>query len=436
MPPLVRFAIPLMLSLFLQAMYGAADLIVVGQFGSTASVSAVATGSQLMVAVTAIVTGLTMGVTVLIGQAAGSKNYEKAGNTVCGMIRLFCVLALALTAALVLFAKPLAAALSAPREALSQTAAYIRICGAGMVFITAYNAISGIFRGLGNSRTPFLFVAVACAVNIGLDLLFVAVFGMDAEGAALATVIAQACSVLFSALYIKKKKLPFSVRREGFRQKGTARAIVMVGGPIAMQDFLVNLSFLIITAIVNGLGLEQSASIGIAEKLFVFLSIIPMSFLSALSAFVAQNEGAGTPARGERALFLASALSFAFGAAVFFATFFGGRLLARIFTHDAAVIALTASYFKSCSFEYLIIAVSFCMLGYFNGMKKTAFVMFQGLFTAFCVRIPLSYLFRMLPGTNMFLIGIAVPVSAAVSLALCVIYFFILRKKRKKAPQN
>ena len=322
MPALVRFAIPLMLSLFLQALYGAVDLIVVGQFGSTSSISAVATGSQLMVAVTAIVTGLTMGVTVLIGQAMGSENPEKAGNTVCGMIRLFSAVALVLTAVLLIFAKPLAVALSAPDEALSQTAAYIRICGSGMLFITAYNAISGIFRGLGNSKTPFLFVAIACVINIGLDLLFVAVFDMDAAGAALATVIAQASSVLFSVLYIKKKKLPFSVRKEGFRQKGTVRAIVMVGGPIALQDFLVSLSFLIITAIVNGLGLEQSASIGIAEKLFVFLSIIPMSFLSALSAFVAQNVGAGTPERGERALVQASMLSFAFGAAVFFLTFF------------------------------------------------------------------------------------------------------------------
>lgn len=434
MPALVRFAIPLMLSLFLQALYGAVDLIVVGQFGSTSSISAVATGSQLMVAVTAIVTGLTMGVTVLIGQAMGSENPEKAGNTVCGMIRLFSAVALVLTAVLLIFAKPLAVALSAPDEALSQTAAYIRICGSGMLFITAYNAISGIFRGLGNSKTPFLFVAIACVINIGLDLLFVAVFDMDAAGAALATVIAQASSVLFSVLYIKKKKLPFSVRKEGFRQKGTVRAIVMVGGPIALQDFLVSLSFLIITAIVNGLGLEQSASIGIAEKLFVFLSIIPMSFLSALSAFVAQNVGAGTPERGERALVQASMLSFAFGAAVFFLTFFGGHLLARIFTRDETVIAMTALYFKSCSFEYLIIAISFCMLGYFNGMKKTGFVMIQGLVTAFGIRIPLSYLFRMLPDTNMFLIGIAVPVSAAVSLLLCCIYFFVLKKRNRREP--
>lgn len=429
LPSLIRFALPLMLSLLLQSLYGAADLIVVGQFCSTASISAVATGSQLMVAVTALITGLTMGVTVLVGQATGAGEGERAGNVVCGMIKLFAVVAVALTAMLTALAGPLAMLIRAPEEALPQTEAYIRICGAGMIFITAYNAVSGIFRGIGNSVTPFLFVAVACVLNIALDLLFVAAFGMDASGAALATVIAQASSVAFSLCYLKIKKLPFPVRKSGFSVKGSVRGIVAVGAPVALQDFLVSVSFLIITAIVNTLGLDQSASIGIAEKLFVFLSIVPMSFLSAISAFVAQNVGGGRYDRAKKALIRAACVSFCFGAAMFLFTFFGGRLAARIFTADEKVITLTAQYFKSCSFEYLIIAVSFCMLGYFNGLKKTVFVMIQGLFTAFAVRIPLSCVFSSMPDTNMTLIGIAVPTSAAVSLIMCLIYFAITQKK-------
>ena len=435
LPTLIKFAVPLMLSLFLQALYGAVDLIVVGQFGSTASVSAVATGSQLMVAMTTIVTGLTMGGTVLIGQAMGAGNPDRAGHVVCGMIKLFAAVAILLTALLLLLPKQLAFLLHAPKAALEQTVLYICICGGGMIFITAYNAISGIFRGIGNSTTPFLFVAVACAVNILLDLLFVAVFHMDAAGAAFATVIAQACSVLFSLLYLKRKKLPFAVRKEGFSQKGIVKSIAAVGAPIALQDFLVSISFLIITAIVNNIGLDESASIGIAEKLFVFLSIVPMSFLSALSAFVAQNIGNGNPARASKALFLACGVSFAFGVAMFLLTFFGGSLLARIFTRDEVVIQKTALYFKSCSFEYPIISISFCMLGYFNGMRKTVFVMAQGLATAFCIRIPLSYLFSTFQNTNMLLIGIAVPVSAAASLLLCLIRFFLLQKQLRKERQ-
>ena len=436
LPALIRFSVPLMLSLFLQALYGAVDLVVVGQFGSTASISAVATGSQLMVAVTTIVTGLTMGVTVLVGQAIGAGDKERAGNVVCGMIKLFCAVAIVITVLLLLFPRQLAILLHAPQAALEQTVLYICICGGGMVFITAYNAISGIFRGIGNSATPFLFVAIACVVNILLDLLFVALLHMDAAGAAIATVIAQASSVFCSALYLKKKKLPFPVRRSGFSQKGTVKSIAAVGAPIALQDFLVSVSFLIITAIVNNIGLTESASIGIAEKLFVFLSIVPMSFLSALSAFVAQNIGNGNSERAAGALFQACGVSFAFGVAVFFLTFFGGHLLARIFTQEADVIAKTALYFKSCSFEYLIIALSFCMLGYFNGLRKTIFVMVQGLVTAFGVRIPLSYLFSTLENTNMLMIGIAVPVSAAVSLILCLCFFFFVKRSLSKGQHD
>ncbi len=436
LPSLLRFALPLMLSLLLQSLYGAADLIVVGQFGSTASVSAVATGSQLMVAVTAIVTGLTMGVTVVIGQAVGANETERAGNAVCAMIKTFTVLALVLTAVLAALAYPLACLLNAPQAALKQTESYIRICGCGMIFITAYNAVSGVFRGIGNSKTPFLFVAFACLINIALDLLFVAGLGMDASGAALATIIAQASSVVFSLIYLKHKKLPFSVNKIGFSAKGSVREILAVGTPIALQDFLVSISFLIITAIVNTLGLDQSAGVGIAEKLFVFLSIVPMSFLSAISAFVAQNVGGGRYDRAKKALFLAICVSFCFGAAMFFFTFFGGRAAARIFTADSAVITQTAMYFKSCSFEYLIISVSFCMLGYFNGMKKTVFVMIQGLISAFAVRIPLSLLFSNLPDADMTLIGIAVPVSAAVSLAMCLTYFLILQRKSHKTEEK
>ena len=436
LPVLIRFAVPLMLSLFLQALYGAVDLVVVGQFGSTASISAVATGSQLMVAVTTIVTGLTMGVTVLIGQAIGEGDPEKAGNVVCGMIKLFTAVAIVITALLLIFPKQLALILHAPKEAMEQTVLYISICGGGMVFITAYNAISGIFRGIGNSATPFLFVAIACVINIVLDLVFVALLHMDAAGAAWATVIAQACSVVFSLLYLKRKKLPFPVKKSGFFKKNTVKSIAAVGAPIALQDFLVSVSFLIITAIVNNIGLPESASIGIAEKLFVFLSIVPMSFLSALSAFVAQNMGNHNPQRAEKALFLASAVSFACGVAVFFLTFFGGHLLARIFTKDAEVIRKTALYFKSCSFEYLIISISFCMLGFFNGLRKTVFVMVQGLVTAFGVRIPLSYLFSTLENTNMLMIGIAVPISAAVSLLLCICFFFIVKKSFSSAQTD
>ena len=434
--PLVRFALPLMLSQLLQAFYGGADLAVVGWFSPTASVSAVATGSQVMQIITVLVTGLTMGVTVRLGKAVGAADPESAGRTVCGQIRLFTVLALGLTAAMLLAAPAAARLMNVPDEAFAETVRYVRICSGGIVFITAYNGISGIFRGVGNSRSPFLFVAIACLVNVALDILFVGGFGMAASGAALATILAQAVSVAFSAQYLRRHPLPFPVWnfwRQGGRAVG---GILRIGAPIALQDFLTNLSFLIITSIVNSMGVVASAGVGVAEKLFVFLSIVPMAFMSALSTFVAQNMGAGNKSRADRALGLAQAISLGCGAVMFLATCFAGGTLASLFSQDPAVVAASASYLRACSTEYLLISLTFCFLGYFNGREHTTFVMAQGLLSAFLVRIPLSYALSRLPDAGIFQIGLAVPASALVSLALCLGYFFFLRRRDRRGPQG
>ena len=425
--PLVRFALPLMLSLLLQALYGGVDLAVVGQFSPTASVSAVATGSQVMQSVTVLITGLTMGVTVLLGKAVGANDAKAAGEVVSGQIRLFTIVAAALTFVMLLLAPQAAQLMNVPEEALPETVRYVRICSAGIVFITAYNGISGVFRALGNSRSPFLFVLIACLMNVALDLLFVGVFGMNAAGAALATVIAQAASVFFSLAYTRRHPLPFAIGNP-LRAGGAAiRGILRVGSPIALQDFLTSLSFLIITSIVNGLGLIASAAVGIAEKLYVFLSIVPMAFMSALSTFVAQNMGAGNKKRSERSLFLAQGISLCFGAAMFVLTFCFGGFLASFFGKDPDVIAATAEYLHGSAWEYLMIPLTFCFLGYFNGREHTAFVMLL-------VRIPLSSYLSQLPNTGMFMISLAIPFSGLVNLLLCIAYFCFLRHRDRKTP--
>lgn len=432
LPPLIQFALPLMLSQLLQALYGGADLAVVGQYATTASVSAVATGSQVMQSITVLITGLTMGVTVLLGKAMGAGDLKEAGRVVSAQIKLFFAVAIILTAGMILFAPQAAKLMNVPEPAMAETVCYIRICSSGIVFITAYNGISGIFRGIGNSRSPFLFVLIACLVNVLLDLVFVGGFQMAASGAALATIIAQASSVGFSILYMKKKPLPFSVKEPWEDKHHTVKKILKIGFPIALQDFLTNLSFLIITSIVNTLGLVASAGVGISEKLFVFLAIVPMAFMSALSTFVAQNMGAEKKKRADRSLVLAQRISFCFGFGIFLLTFFGGRFLALAFANDPEVLTATAEYLKGSSVEYLISAITFCFLGYFNGREHTGFVMAQGLLSAFLVRIPLSYFLSQLPDTGMFLISLAVPASALVSLIMCVWYFAWLRRKDRE----
>lgn len=429
---LIHFSVPLMLALLLQALYGGVDLAVVGLFGDTGELAAVSTGSQVMQSITVLISGLTMGVTVLLGQVIGAGDYRKGSNIVCGEIKLFFWVAFVITVFMLIFAEKAALLMNVPIEALDKTVLYIRICSAGIIFITAYNGISGIFRAMGNSKAPFVFVLIACAVNVALDLVFVGLLGLGASGAAVATVIAQCGSVLFSLFYIKCKPLPFRIEKRNFAGSGYKREIIKVGLPIALQDFLVNISFLIITSIINKIGLVASASIGIAEKLFVFLSIVPVSFMSALAAFVAQNVGAGNYHRAKKAFWITEGISVPVGVIMFLATFLKGDFLASLFTSDAMVIDSTQTYLKGCSFEYLLIAVSFCMVGFFNGMGKTRFVMLQGLFSAFFVRIPLSYIFSIIPGGGMFSISLAVPVSATVSLIFCAIYYIILISKLKK----
>ncbi len=429
---LIKFAIPLMLSLVLQTLYGAVDLAVVGQFSSTASVSAVATGSHIMHTIYVVIIGFSTGVTILIGQAIGAKDYEEISKIVAGQIKLFSVIVLFITLITYIFAPQIVVFMQTPPEAVEQTISYVHICVLGMVFISAYNGISAIFRGFGNSKAPLLFVLIACVVNIILDIVFVAILNMSATGVALATVFAQIVSVLFSLYYMYKKPFPFKLNKCIFKRINGEKSILKLGSPIALQDVLVSLSFLAITAIINSLGVVESASVGVAEKMFVFLALVPSSFMSSLSAFVAQNIGAGQPDRAKKALGIATSLSFVMGVFICIVTFFWGDLLAQIFASDPLVIAGTHLYLQGVALEHVFITVSFCMLGYFNGLGKTKFVMIQGLSVAFIIRIPLSYYLSQLPNTNLFVIGLAVPIAACVSFVLCIFYYIYLNKKGKK----
>lgn len=437
LPTLLRFALPLMLSLLLQALYGGVDLAVVGRFSSAASSAAVATGSQFMLSATCIITGLTMGVTVLVGKAIGGRDPEAAGCVVAGQIFLFSAVAVILTAVMVGLAPQAARLLQVPAAALPEAVSYIRICSGGMVFITAYNTISGIFRGIGNSRSPFLFVLIACMVNVFLDLLLVGVFHLSAAGAAMATVISQAASVAFSAVYMWRHPLPFPVTRESFRQKKVAIcAILRVGSPIAAQDLLVNISFLMITGFVNALGVAEANSVGISEKLFSLLAIVPMAFMSALSAFVAQNIGGGKPERALRSLWLAMGVSCAIGVLVFLMNFFAGAVPASLFSKSPEVIAASVRYLKGSSFEYLLAPAIFCFLGYFNGRERTALVMLQGVLSSLLIRVPLSYLFSRAAKPSLLLISTAVPISSLASLLLCLFCFWRLRRQDRRQKEE
>lgn len=431
--PLLRFAGPVLLALFLQAMYGAVDLMVVGKFAGTADISAVSTGSQAMHLVTTMIVGLTTGVTVLLGQKIGEGRPDEGGRVIGSAICLFVCIALGLTALLVSLTSPLCSLLQAPAEAFTPTVQYVRICASGTLFIVAFNVIGSVFRGLGDSKMPLITVAIACVCNIAGDLLLVDVFQMGAAGAAWATVFAQAVSVILSMFVIARRRLPFTFSRSQLRfDRVLTSGILRLGLPIALQDVLVGISFLVILAIVNSLGLLQSAGVGIAEKVCAFVMLLPSAFSQSVSAFVAQNIGAGKPERAKKALRYSVIVSLCISVFVFYFNFFHGDLLAAIFANERAVIAEAADYLKAYAIDCLLTSFLFCFVGYFSGLGKTVFVMAQGIAGAFGVRIPISFFMSKLPNVRLFYIGLATPCSTIVQVILCLFYYVYLAHKNRQ----
>ena len=440
LPSLIFFALPVLLALFLQTMYGAVDLLIVGQFGGELSdvyVSAVSTGSQVMQTVTLMITALSTGLTVFVGMKIGAGKQTEAGKIIGTGIWLFGLIALVVTGTMVFAAPQLARIMQAPEAASSQTVSYIRICSSGAVFIVAYNLMGSIFRGIGDSKIPLVTVAIACVLNIAGDLLLVAGFHMGGSGAAIATVFAQAVSVLLTLPVIRRRKLPFIFSLRDVQPKGFyIKMILKLGMPIALQDLLVSISFLIIMAIVNQLGLTPSAGVGVADKLCGFLMLVPSAYMQSMSAFVAQNIGADKPERAKRALLYGILSSLVVSSIMAWMSFFHGELLAGLFARKTDVILAAADYLRAYAVDCLLTSFLFCFVGYFNGCGCTAFVMVQGIVGAFGVRVPVSWLMSRQVEVSLFRVGLATPASTLVQIIFCFGYFGFTLHRQKRRPQK
>ncbi len=431
--PLLKFAGPVFLALFLQAMYGAVDLMIVGKFAGSADVSGVSTGAQIMITITNLISGLCMGMTILLGQKIGEKKAKEGGSIVGSGLILFASFGIIMTILLPILAPQLATIMHAPEEAYELTTTYIRICGGGAIVIISYNLIGGVFRGIGDSKTPLITVMIACICNIIGDLTMVAGFNLGTMGAAIATVGAQFISVVISLILISKKKLPFEFNLKMVKWNGFInKKIVFVGSPIALQDLLVGISFLVILAIVNSIGLTESAGVGVAEKVCAFIMLVPSAFMQSMAAFVAQNRGAGKIDRAFKGFRSAVAISFVFGVAMFYIAFFHGDILAGIFSNDHEVILAAADYLKAYAIDCLLTCFLFCFVGFYNGMEKTTFVMLQGIIGAFAVRVPVSFIMSKWEPVSLFHIGLATPCSTVVQITLCLLFLFKISKTWKK----
>lgn len=432
LPALLRFSVPILLALLLQALYGAVDLWAVGRFCGEADVSAVATGSQAMQIVTGLVTGLSTGTTVLLGKQVGQRDHKGAADLIGSSIWIFGALGVVLSVVVPLCAPAIAEAMNAPGEAMGKTVAYIQICGAGSLFIVGYNLISAIFRGLGDSKSPLLFVLIACGANIAGDILLIKYFRLAAAGAAIATIGAQGVSVLLSLVLIRRRGLPFPFGRRNLRfSRGAGRGVVRLGAPIALQSMCNEISYLILIGLVNVLGVTASAGVGIAEKLVMFILLIPMAFMQSISSIVAQNIGAGQEERAKRVMWVGIGTAALLGGVMSYLSFFHGDTLSSIFIKEAAVIAASAEFLRATAIECFILSIAYCFTGYFNGVGRTAFVMVQGLCAIFLVRIPYAWLASRRPEPRLFQIGLSAAWAAVFTLAVCAGSY--LRHARKKA---
>ena len=428
---LLPFMVPILGALVLQAAYGAVDLLVVGRFGTTSGLSAVSTGSQVLNFVTFVVTQFAMGVTVIIARYIGEKKQNLIGAVIGGSAIIFAIVSAVLFVVMIVFSKQIAVIMQAPTEAVGLTSVYVRICGAGIFFIVAYNLLSAIFRGLGDSKSPLIFVAVACVINIAGDLILVAGLHMDAAGAAIATVFAQAISVVFALFLLFKRDLPFTITKADFRINEHCRRAFKTGLPLALQESLTQISFLALCAFVNRLGLEASSGYGVACKIVNFAMLIPSSLMQSMASFVSQNVGAGNEKRAKKSMFTGIGVGLVIGFVVFLIVMFKGDILTGIFTTDVGVVEKGYDYLRGFALESIVTAVLFSMIGYFNGHDKTLWVMIQGLAQTLLVRLPLAYYMSIQPDASLTKIGFAAPTATIFGIILNVIFFIWMNRKEK-----
>lgn len=427
---MLRFSLPYLLSFFLQTLYGMADLFIIGQFEKVAATTAVSVGSQIMHMLTVMIVGLAMGATVTIGRYVGAKDGKSVSESIGNTVTLFMILSVVLTAVLLICNSGIVSVMQTPAEAVEGTKAYLTVCFIGIPFITAYNIISSIFRGLGDSKSPMYFIAIVCAANIGLDYLFIGAFSLGPVGAALGTTVSQAISVVISLVFILKKKTDFSLEKEDFRpKKKNMGEILKIGIPVCLQDGFIQISFIIITIIANLRGLTDAAAVGIVEKIIGFVFLVPSSLLSTVSAFGAQNIGANRYDRAKLSLKYAIFIATGFGLCIAVLVQFIAEPLVGLFTPDAAVAVAGGPYLRGYILDCMLAGIHFSFSGYFCACGKSGLSFLHNVIAIVVARVPGAYLMSNMFPETLFPMGLATAVGSLVSVIVCVIAYFACCRK-------
>lgn len=434
----VYFSLPYLLSYFLQTLYGMADLFIIGQYEGVASTTAVSIGSQVMHMITVIIVGLAMGSTVSIGQAVGGGNDKRTASCIGNTTTLFMGLSIILTAALLLLRRPIAIAMSTPAQALEGTIDYLTICFMGIPFITAYNIISSIFRGLGDSKSPMYFIAIACAANIGLDYAFMGALHLGPAGAALGTTLSQAVSVVVSIIVVRRARAGIRLKKEDFKPKRDVMgSLLRIGIPIAVQDGLIQVAFIVITIIANRRGLNDAAAVGIVEKIMSFIFLVPSSMLSTVSALGAQNIGAGKPERAKTTMRYGILITTCFGLAVVTLMQFYANSFVSLFTDSSTqdglqVVTMGGQYLRGYIWDCLFAGMHFCFSGYFCACGRSSLSFVHNIIAIALVRIPGVYITSKMFTDTLFPMGLATAAGSLLSVMICLVMYAMLSRKESK----
>ncbi|MEA4849105.1 MAG: MATE family efflux transporter [Clostridiaceae bacterium] len=421
---LIQFALPFMLSNLIQTLYNVADMLIVGIFLGSVGISGVNIGGQVTFIITNIVVGLSVGGTVVIAQFLGSGDRKSMNESIKTLITFLLVMAVIITVAMMLLSDGILRLIQTPEESYKQARDYLNVTLLGTIFIFGYNAFSAILRGLGDSKRPLIFVSIACIINIFLDLLFVGAFGMEAMGAALATIISQAISMIACIIYLKRSNFEFDFKLSSFRfYKERFFMLMRVGIPISIQNVITNLSFLVLTTIANGMGVSESAAIGIVGKYNGFAILPAIAVGSSVSAMVAQNMGAGRIDRAKKTLHVGFILAFTVSLVVFTITRLFPEQILRLFGDDPDMIVAGVEYMKTFTFDYLIVPAAFCLNGIITGSGHTIVSSFSGIMSSLGFRIPFAILFGLIMQKGMWGLGLAAPLASFGTTIIVLTYY-------------
>ena len=427
---IIIFAMPYLLSYFLQTLYGMADLFIAGQFIGVDGITAVANGSQVLYMLTVVIVGLAMGATVTIGRAVGANKLDDAAKAIGNTITLFAGVALALTVILLLNVHGIVSLIGVPAEAVTGTVQYLTICYAGIPFIVAYNIISSVFRGLGDSTSPMCFIAIACVCNIAFDYLFMGWLHFGPSGAALGTTLAQTISVIVALIAVCRRHTGVRLGSRDFRPDGTVlRGILGIGVPTAVQDGCIQIAFIIITVIANYRGLNDAAAVGVVEKVISALFLVPSSMLATVSAVSAQNIGAGRMERATRTLRYATAITVVYGIVISIVVELAASSIVGLFTTDATVILLGTQYIRSYIVDSIFAGVHFCFSGFFAACGRSYIGFIHNIVAITLVRVPGAYLASKLFPDTLFPMGIAAPAGSLLSVLICLGFYAWLKHR-------